>query len=186
MVYTKLVDLIAEEILHAIGQDLYQRGGNLAMANMLYYCTPTFCGTLPADEFLRAFVRLLRERSDDARDAFYAAGDALKAASKDAQFAQSELWPFTKREMFHVWFDGIPENAIDPAIPALFFHIVTWGDRLADRFQVVHDRSKPVLASEEQFRSVMAGPTDVTESIGYDRRKFGFPLRADRLRHRGR
>lgn len=42
MVVTKLVDLIAETLAHDMGFDLYQRGANLAMANMLHCCMPVF------------------------------------------------------------------------------------------------------------------------------------------------
>ena len=38
MVVTKMVDLISETVFHGIGEDLYKRGANIAMSNMLYYC----------------------------------------------------------------------------------------------------------------------------------------------------
>jgi hypothetical protein len=44
MVTTKMVDLIAETVLHEMGGDLYEQGANLAMSNMLHHCMPGFCG----------------------------------------------------------------------------------------------------------------------------------------------
>ena len=51
MVITKMVDLIAETVIHNIGGDLFQQGANIAMSNMLYYCMPTFCGEKTTDNF---------------------------------------------------------------------------------------------------------------------------------------
>jgi hypothetical protein len=44
MVFTKLVDIIMETVVHDNGGDLYKDGANLATANMMYYCLPAFCG----------------------------------------------------------------------------------------------------------------------------------------------
>jgi len=177
MVVTKMVDLIAESLIHEIGEDLYRRGANIAMSNMLYYCMPAFCGKELTDRFLQSFVDLMRNRSDVQADAFFVAGRAMVDASANEDF-KGDLWPFTEQSLFDVWFEGINPMVLDPAIPALFQHINEWGKRKPDRFRVVHDGSKPVLASQEYFRSMMAINGEASELIGYDRRKFKFPLRA--------
>ena len=40
------------------------------------------------------------------------------------------------------------------------------------------DRSKPVLASQQQFEEMMALGNEPSMLLGYDRRKFKFPLQA--------
>lgn len=177
MVVTKMVDLIAETLCYEMGEDLYKRGANIAMSNMLYYCMPVFCGEVSTSRFLQSFVDLMRNRVDENVAAFFDAGRAMVDASSDEDFKTS-LLPFTEPKFFDVWFEGIDSMALDPAIPALFEHINEWGKRKLDRFRIVHDSSKPILASQVTFDNMMAMSGEASALIGYDRRKFKFPLRA--------
>ena len=180
MVVTKLVDLIAETILHEAGHDLYKKGANLALSNMLFYVMPAFCGERPTQTFLQAFVDLIRWRTQAYKENFYRAGAELADACSDEEFKKS-LVPFVTEDLFHLWFDSIGPNALDPAIPALFLHIATWGARKNGRFHVIHDRSKPILATQEAFQAMMAMGEQQSAVVGYDRRKFSFPLRSESL-----
>lgn len=180
MIVTKLVDLIAETLIHKIGGDLYERGGNIAMSNLLYYCMPTFCGQERTDAFLQTFVDLIRHGPDQAKNAFYEAGRQLVNASANEGFKE-DLMYFTEPALFDSWYHGFDWSALDPAIPALFHQIVVWGERKQSRFHVVHDHSKPILASADTFALMMAGPGEESRIIGTDRRKIAFPLRATSL-----
>jgi hypothetical protein len=125
MVTTKMVDLIAETVLHEMGGDLYEQGANLAMSNMLHHCMPGFCGQENTDRFLLAFVELVRRGGEDEVDAFYDAGRAMVASTSSESF-KPHLLPFTERRLLPVWFgEHIDSLALDPAIPALFGHIAT-------------------------------------------------------------
>lgn len=177
MIVSKLVDLVAETLIHETGGDLYERGGNIAMANALYYCMPAFCGEERTTAFLQAFVDLIRHGAAVHKDKFYAAGRQLLLASKSVEF-KKHLMYFTEPALFHRWYLNFNWSALDPAIPALFQQIVVWGSRKADRFHVIHDRSKPILASQQTFEMMMAGPGEGSKTIGTDRRKIIFPLRA--------
>jgi hypothetical protein len=177
MIVAKLVDLIAETLIHKIGGDLYKRGGNIAMSNILYYCLPTFCGQANTDAFLQAFVNLIRHGPSQAKDVFYKAGQQLIHESINEDF-KKDLMYFTESTLFDSWYRDFDWSALDPAIPALFHHIVVWGERKMDRFDVLHDHSKPILASANTFALVMAGPDEESKTIGTDRRKITFPLRA--------
>lgn len=182
MVVTKLVDLVAETLIHQIGGDLYQNGANIAMANMLQYCMPAFCGQDNTDRFLLSFVELVRKREQEHIAAYYEAGRSMLEACKKEYF-KKDLFFFTDQRLFTSWFgDEIDSHALDPAIPALFGHIAVWGGaRLHDRFDVIHDDSKPILATQSTFESMMAHSGQESALIGYDRRKFRFPLRAKSL-----
>jgi hypothetical protein len=169
--------LIVETIFHHLDEDLYKRGANIAMSNMLYACMPAFCGTDATDRFLRSFVELMRFRTNRHIEEFYLAGEAMVTATSNQDFRR-DLYPFTERRLFREWFDGIREFPLDPAIPALFQHIAAWGVRKSDRFHVVHDQSKPVLATKAQFEAMMAQSEEMSALVGYDRRKFRFPLQA--------
>ena len=178
MVTTKLVDIVAETVMHEFGRDLYERGANIAMSNMLHYCMPVFCGQENTDRFLAAFVELIRRKGVTEVDNFYAAGDAMIKECTSEGF-KGDLFPFVERRLLHIWFgEHLDSLALDPAIPALFQHIAAWGSRKEDRFHVVHDDSKPILASQATFQYMLALKGEESHLIGYDRRKMRFPLRA--------
>jgi hypothetical protein len=177
MIVTKMVDLIAETLINDIGEDLYKQGANIAMSNMLYYCMPVFCGAENTDRFLESFVNLMRHRSDSCIEEFFDAGKSMMSSCAEQKFKET-LQLFTDPSLFHRWFPHIGDAPLEPAIPALFEHINEWGRRKLARFRVIHDNSKPVLASQETFEQMMALHDEKSELIGYDRRKYLFPLRA--------
>jgi hypothetical protein len=177
MVITKMVDLIAETLFHEIGEDLYKQGANIAMANMLNACMPAFCGQDTTDRYLNSFVDLMRFRTPESIETFYSVGAQMLARSSDADF-KNNLSVFTARDLFATWFEGIGELSLDPAIPALFEHIAVWGARKSVRFSVICDSSKPVIATKKQFDDMMMQGDEMAAVIGYDRRKFKFPLQA--------
>jgi Protein of unknown function (DUF3800) len=180
MVATKLVDLAVETVLNERGMDLYVDGANIAMSNMLFHGLPLYCGKAVADAFLDAFVRLIRRQNTQTRDGFFAAARDAVQASKHAKFQQL-IEPFADESTGEIWLPHINPHALDPAIPALFQHIVVWGRRKRAGFRVVHDDSKPILATEQFFRAMLAGDNEASSPVGYDRRQFDFPLRATEL-----
>lgn len=179
-VVTKLVDLIAENLIHQIGGNLYDRGGNIAMANLLFFCMPTFCGEQTTSVFLQRFVELIRYGPKDAKEPFYAAGNEMIRCCVNEDF-KSDLIFFTEPAFFEDWWDDFDGSSLDPAIPALFHLMSDWGAKISDRFDVMHDRSKPILASQETFEYLMAEVDESSALVGTDRRKIVFPLRASSL-----
>lgn len=179
MIVTKMVDLIAETLFHRRGVDLYKEGGNMAMANLLFYQMPVLCGDSNTDAFLQAFVDLIRQGVEK-KDTYFEAGRRLFDATSVASF-QRLLQPFTDHRLFEYWYQGFDWSHLDPAIPSLFHHIAAWGERKSERFDVMHDHSKPILASQETFMRMMAGEGEESTVIGPDRRTILFPLRATSL-----
>lgn len=181
MVITKMVDLVMEALLHEQGDDLYENGGNLAASNMMAICLPVYCGESLTKDMLEAFVALVRFRQPEQVEQYVAAGQALLTACKDKQM-RSFMQPFFARELIAEWLPSESvDHLLDPAIPTLFQVIDTWGRRKTDRFEVIHDQSKPVLASEAQFHAMMAQANEASKQVGYDRRTFLYPLRATGL-----
>lgn len=155
MVITKMVDLIVETLAHQVGGDIYERGLNISMSNMLYYCLPSFCGEEATDRFLASFVDLMRNRSESHAKAFFESGRNLLENCSNKDFKENLFW-FVEPELFEYWYEGINNLALDPAIPALFQQINEWGIRKTNRFRVIHDRSKPILWAEKDFHDLMA------------------------------
>lgn len=75
----KLVDLLIEPAMDEDGVDLYEQGGNIALANMLYHVLPVLGGPTYFDNLLQSFQEMIgrqgREsyRAREAFDDFYGA-----------------------------------------------------------------------------------------------------------------
>lgn len=180
MVVTKLVDLVFETLYYNDGVDLYENAANLGLANMLFYSMPPFCGEEQTDQFLNSFVRVIWKRTESDVADYFQKAEQLIQSCNDRKFRQ-KLLPLGNRERFSEWFDQASTNALDPAIPSVALHMAQWSKRKQNRFDVVHDESKPVAAWKDYFALMMAADDQQPEVIGYDDRQFLFPFRAKTL-----
>jgi len=179
MVVAKMVDLLIEPQLHRAGRDAYKDGFNLSYANLLFFCLPTFLGETVCDDLLRRFVALFRERTLDARRRFYTlARDVVE--KRTGRFAEVVTPILASEPMVDEILQHNDWLSLDPAIPTFFQHCALWGNRFGRRFQLVHDESKPIFQDRETLESLMS-PSDEGRWIGYDRRSFVFPLKAESI-----
>ena len=177
MVVTKLVDTIEETLAHASGIDLYERGANLALANLHYFVSPVFCGRERFDEFLESFVGMIRRPSVASKARFFRAARSMyDACTNDGHKSSFAPYIYAERCIDDI-LDGVTYLALDPAIPSFFVHCTVWGAQLAGPFRAVHDASKPMAAERATFEAMMDASIEPA-IIGYDRRKFEFPLKA--------
>jgi hypothetical protein len=177
MVVTKLVDIIVETLAHEDGIDLYEQGGNIALSNLIFVTTPIFCGQERFQNFLDSFVLMIRNKDKASIDKFFYNAWQLYHFSIDEEH-RSVLAPFLIAERsIHKILESIDFLSLDPAIPSFFNHCVAWGDQYGVEFDVLHDESKPLYAERETLLAFMDKSMPYTE-VGYDRRKFCFPLKA--------
>ncbi|HEY5956548.1 MAG TPA: DUF3800 domain-containing protein [Polyangiaceae bacterium] len=177
MAVMKIVDLLFEPLAYAGGLDLYERGANLAMANLLYTTLPTFVGEALCETLVRDFVAMAREPDRRNVDQFFeAVRNAYEAASPDN--LKHELGALMASRAV---VEGAPEafnaNAMDPAFPSFVMHASEWTGRLDTPFDIVHDSSK-LIEGEQLILEAMMSVSDTPRLMGYDRRKMHFPLRA--------
>jgi hypothetical protein len=178
MVVTKIVDLLIETIAHRDGIDLYKDGANIATANMHFYCMPAFCGKERVRTMHETFIKMIREQTDTSVNDFYYTMWQLHGASVDQSYSQSLTPILISEQIIHEILEGNDRNSLDPAIPAFFEHCANWGDELDEHFNVLHDESKPLFQEKESLELFMS--KDISRQvIGYDRRKLGFPLKAN-------
>jgi len=181
MIITKVVDLLVETMAHGDGIDLYRDGANIALANLHFFCMPVFCGRERTEAFFRSFLSMIRERTSGAVVRFYETAWALYDSSNDAQYATTlSAILYSQKSIQHI-LANIDKNDLDPAIPALFDHCVFWGDQFGGPFHLLHDESNTILQEKGSFERFMSRG-EQERLIGYDRRKFAFPLRARQLR----
>lgn len=180
MAITKAVDIIVETLAHDDGIDLYERGGNIALANLHFYATPVYCGRDRFDQFMESFVAMIRKKDKASIEQFFYWAWQLYSLCTNKEY-QSMLAPFLVAESS---IDDILKNidylSLDPAIPSFFNHCVAWGEQYGADFDVLHDDSKPLYAAQDTLRMFMDRTIPPTK-IGYDRRRFVFPLKAKTL-----
>ncbi len=176
MAICKAVDIIEETLAHQSGLDLYERGANIAIANLHFCVTPVFCGQQHLDAFLAAFVQMVRTPDPEAKASFFAAVRALHDNCREPRYL-SAFGPYLYAEaVIDDLLEGIDYTALDPAIGFVFNQLSHWGKQFGREFLAIHDVSKPVAGEQATFEAMM-NPTAQPKLIGYDRRKFEFPLR---------
>jgi hypothetical protein len=178
MVVTKIVDVLVEELAHKDGIDLYKKGINIAMSNMLFHCTPVCCGKDRTLKMYQSFVDMVKKQDAASINNFYFAAWQVYSASIDEEH-QSTLEPILATEpMIKNILQGLNSNSLDPAIPCFFHLCAVWGQELNENFDVLHDASKPIFQEKRTLEACMS--EDIPRAlIGYDIRKIEFPLRAN-------
>lgn len=180
MAICKAVDIIEETLAFRNGIDLYERGANIALANLHYFVTPVFCGEDRFQQFLATFVEMIRSPTTETKAAFFQATRSLYESCRNPRHSAS-FTPYivAEREIDDI-LEGGTYIALDPAIGAVFHHMSVWGTQLGEEFLAIHDESKPVWAEREKL-ALMMDPDAVPTLVGYDRRRFEFPLKARTL-----
>lgn len=177
MVITKMVDLLIEPMLYESGIDLFERGENIAMANMLFFTMPVFIGRDSFKAIQAAFVEMVRFPSSAAAERFFELIYKARRDLKHPEFAQElDMLLATQSEVrksLYKW-DG---SDLDPAIPAFVEHGSIWTSRLMTEFSILHDSSKPIQ-QQQLILEAMMSTSEKPVSIGYDRRKMAFPIMA--------
>jgi hypothetical protein len=180
MAITKLVDLLVEPLFWEKGIDLYQRGQNLAMANMLYCCMPAFIGRNQFRCLLVAFGKMVRFPSTEHIDLFYQILRAAYDHLSDNTFRDDIGMLLLTRPYAEAHCAGWDGTDLDPAIPQFVQHARSWTERLGVMFSIVHDASKPLMQEQFVLEAMMSNEVPIT--IGYDRRKAVFPISANGIK----
>ncbi len=180
MTITKMVDLLVEPLAHRDGVNLYERGANLALANMLYHCLPVFLGRRVFDMLIDRFVGMVRTPSHRTIQKFYQLLETAYRRHGDEDFAAGIAVLLASRVIAEDHADAWDGSELDPAIPAFVEHASVWTGRFGAPFRIVHDESKPIV-NEQLVLEAMMSETDEHIEIGYDRRKMNFPIAAKEI-----
>ncbi|MGP5570838.1 DUF3800 domain-containing protein, partial [Pseudomonas helleri] len=115
------------------GVDLYINGQNIALANMLHYCMPQFCGQENVTKMQQAFVLMIRDQTETQITNFYDTLEHMKLCCSNTEFHKNlNLLLDTKEEIADI-LTGIDKSALDPSIPAFFSQCILWGGCLYKR-----------------------------------------------------
>lgn len=181
LVTVKIVDMLVETLHHRAGVDLYENAGHLALANLLHSVVPVFCGADAFKVWQERFVALVRGKTPESVEAFYAQTLRLRAANSDPDFDSVLGMLALTRAVVD---EGIADKdsiALDPAIPSLVSLAAQWTSTLNQPFDLVHDQSKPVAHGREGLLALLSvdRPPD---NFGLGEFKAAFPILAHDIR----
>jgi len=176
MVVTKYCDIVIEPTFKSIGMDFYARGLNIATANLLAMVMPVYLNARTWQDFLAAFVRVIRERTQAAFSDFQRLAalihSHLDSAQPDLASHVGAALLLNPDELLPM----VSETELDPLVPSYHLLADHWGKRLVERFEMVVDRSK-VLAKEQALLMKFSSADVSPFRAGYDRRTVEFPLK---------
>ncbi|MCA3013836.1 MAG: DUF3800 domain-containing protein [Myxococcaceae bacterium] len=166
-----LVDSLVETPMHERGFNLYERGGNIALANLIHAALPFMNG----DELLRRFQKLIREKSADAYVSLFRflAEEQRKAPAEIGELL-SLIGTFD-----HVYgsraLEEVQGFSLTFGVSAALELMASWRAVTPGEMVLVHDRSSEMRKASELW-SLVVDPSVAPAVVGYDRRKTQFPI----------
>lgn len=180
MVIAKIVDLLVETLYFRSGIDIYKKGANIAMSNLFYYATPTFCGKERFARFQATFLRMIQDKDYTSIHAFYASIQELKDFCKDEKYKIMFDTLASTRGILDDVLPNVRVTTLDPAVPLLYVLCGLWGNQLGTTFNLVCDESKPIAHDKELLKCLM-NPNIPEVRVGYDFRKITLPLKVNEI-----
>jgi hypothetical protein len=177
MVVTKYCDLVLEPSFRKAGLDFYERGTNIATANMLTTTMPVFLNPMTWSNFLSLFVRVVRERTPSLFNEWRRSAELIFTHLEHTKRESADFFaPVFLMSDSSELLEGLGNDELDPLVPAYYVLVDHWGKSVGDVYELIADESK-VLAKERGRLLTFADPNLQPVSAGYDRRKMDFPLK---------
>jgi hypothetical protein len=189
MLAAKLVDELVEARMLSRGEQMawYASGDAKTMADVLYQRAPRALGTLYED-LAAAFVPLVRDYSPQAATDFLDVLRRCRIACTDAQVSR----------VLHDMIDtdaelksefATREDALDPALPLLFWQGAYWSRVFEGPFRVLHDDSNTVRGWVQHFTlirrnfeaALAAGDTSRMEPVTIGQITLEFPTQLQQI-----
>jgi hypothetical protein len=154
MLGAKLVDELIEPRMLAKGLQMawYATGAAKNMADSLCSLAPRALGE-QYSELAAAFQRLLRDYSSENAEAFLTALRRARIVCTDERVSELLSVMIDTESEIEAEFGG-REDALDPALTALFWQGGHWSLALGEPFEVIHDDSNTVRRWSEEFRII--------------------------------
>jgi hypothetical protein len=177
MVVTKYCDVVLEPSFRQAGLDFYERGLNIATANLLATTMSALLNPVTWLNFLSLFVRVVRERSPVLFSEWKRSAELIYAhleySNREMAYFIAPVFLMSDCSELMAMLD---ENELDPLVPAYHAIVGHWGRQIGCNFEVIADNSK-VLAQARQRLLTLSDPNLKSFSAGYDQRRMEFPLK---------
>jgi len=178
---TKLIDLWVEPALHKSGIDLYRKGANIALSNVCFFCLRTFQSSRFLRKHLRRFQEMMRRPTPKSYRVFwngiYADYNLVDQQTKEilVYFLGGE------RILGYQYLLSLPARSLDLAFPTALAIINHWRQGKEGFVEVIHDKSSN-MSREQWIWDALVSPGVPPAVVGYDRRKWQFPLNVKQTR----
>jgi hypothetical protein len=178
---THLIDYWVEPVMREDGYNLYERGGNIAYANVCYLTLGTCLGRERRREFLRRFQVMVRDRTPFAYRNFW---DSVRDVKSQHELVAKALGPMeiVGARLGYRHLLNLPDDVLDVGDLGLLQTVQHWRTEFPNsQFLVIHDQSK-LIDRRRKFWEAILDPSNPTAIVGQDRRVVTFPLPVEGLR----
>lgn len=165
------------------GYDLYDRGGNIAIANVTYIVLNSLLPEGGFRRLLNNFQIMMRYRSIKSYEHFW--GPLYNAyytyhdnSEHPVAFALSLLLG-GEIKLGYKHLTNLPPHSLDIAVSCCLVTISHWREKKEDTFNVIHDKSS-AMANERWLWDIIVCPDAPCQEVGHDRRTMRFPLNVEK------
>lgn len=174
------VDRLIEPVLYKDGIDVYEGGLNIALTNLLFYCTPTFCGEELFGRYKQHFADMFHKRDKDSIKKFGDTLEQMMRVCSDDFFRSILSIVMMSGEIIEPMLKEWDDYNFDSTLTSFIYLVDYWGRKSDKKFDIYVDYSKPLKHFEHYIDSVRKINIGEKE-IGADRRTLMLPLKLQNL-----
>jgi hypothetical protein len=168
---TKMVEMLVEPACYEDGIDLYDKGANISLSNLLFYALPTFGDKAFFDTLLKHFQDMMRSRTKEAYDTFFEF-IFRNNYSEDLD----ELLNFFRISHVKIGRNLLEsKDHLDISVSLTLTLMSLWRQDVEEDIVLIHDASS-AMAKEKQIWEMIVDPDLSPITVGYDRRTVQFPI----------
>lgn len=172
----KLVDNFIEPAMHESGIDLYENGGNIATANVIYCCFRGFNAMDFYYEMLRNFQELTINPSERAYDIFF-----KHIFENELRDELDKLLALVKGAHLYLNRDLslISKSELDVYMSSSLLLMAKWRNQIDGSINLFHDENKD-MSTRADIWTALTSPDNPPQTLGYDSRTMKFPIAIDK------
>ena len=177
---TTIVEWWVEESTRRHGINLYDRGGNIGLSNLIYLSLWNLLPRLTLRAHLARYQAMMRQRSRSAYDGFWEPLWTLFDIS-DRTLRDTLMWALGAQMDFgfeHL--AALPDRVLNVTPSALLNLAQHWKKRHGRTMRFVHDASRDLAREKELWKAILS-PEVPQATVGYDRRQIAFPLGVEEI-----
>jgi hypothetical protein len=180
---TYLIDLWVESAMYQDGYDLYDKGGNIALANLTYTILYSLLPDNSFQKYLARFQKMMRNRTHKNYERFwsplYEIYHSRPIDSNDPLSFVMSLLLGAEMKLGFPHLLSLPPHPLDIAVSSALLTISHWREKTDEPFTVIHDKSA-TMSKNKWLWEIIVNPKIPPREVGHDRRKMIFPLKVDK------
>jgi len=176
-----MVDLLIEPVYYDYGIDMYQRGMNIAMSNLIYMYSFSIWDSKLINELKNSFVNMIRYKKEEDVFKFYTILENLYFSIKEED-ERAVLSPMLEsRNQIKEILENLYKYSIDLTYPSFSVLCDWWYRELNQKFDVIHDESKQIRYWKNLIEFTSNSKYMEEREVGFGSRKSIYPLKVNSL-----